>query len=645
MISVRAPGSDCEALDEYGAAQDVNAWTSLGYVAVGVLVADAVRRRRLLPVALLLALLSVLEGAGSVLFHGWPGDVSQWLHDVPFVAMLGLVAGAHLGRLTAAGLQRGAWIGGLGVLAVAGIVHPFASGAVNAVAGVLVALIVVTEVVARRRHLPAIVRAGLLALVVLAVAVYLLGRTDSPLCDPDSWAQLHGVWHLLTAFAVLVWADRGLAVAGPATGARILRNATDIAIGWLALSLVRGFHRSVDVTDRDLLPPRGAPTLIVANHGNGFVDPIVVAAAIHRLPRFIAKATLWKILPARFALDALAVLPVHRRADGDDPAANAAMFAASHEALRRHDMVAIFPEGTTGDRAHLDRVRSGAARIALGACDDGVAGIRIAPVGMAFESRVDTRTRASVTFGAPIDVDSFTGDATELTEVIRSRLAAVSPEFETVDEREQLRMAAAIELRAAHPRGAAPRFGAIVRRSAQIAAAPASQRAEVVDALARWALRAEMTGLGAEDLADGALRRGGGRIVAAALAVVLVGPLLVTATLVNLPALVLVRLGVASVRSTATKGTVRMLVGLLTIAATWITIAVLVADGWAILAALAVIGTISALALATWTWVVGGVTTLWAAARRHDRRQWLPALEAARDDVVAAVRAAADAPD
>jgi 1-acyl-sn-glycerol-3-phosphate acyltransferase len=641
VSAVRAPGSDCEALDDSGAAQDVNAWTSLGYVAVGLLVADAVRRQRLLPAALLLAFLAVLEGAGSVLFHGWPGDVSQWLHDVPFVAMLGLIAGVHVGRLAGVGLQRGAWLGGAGVLLVAGVLHPFASSAVNAVAGVLVGVIVVAEVVARRRGEPPIVRVGLLSLVAVAVVVYLLGRTDGPLCDPDSWAQLHGAWHLLTALAILVWADRGLAVAGPATGARILRNATDIGVGWLAVGLVRAFHRSVDVIDRHRLPPAGTPTLIVANHGNGFVDPIVVAAAIRRLPRFIAKATLWKILPARFALDALAVLPVHRRADGEDPAANAAMFAASHEALRRHDTVAIFPEGTTGDRAHLDRVKSGAARIALGARDDGVAGIRIAPIGMAFESRVDTRTRASVTFGEPIDVDSFVGDAGALTAEIQSRLAAVSPQFETVDEREQLRMAARIELRAGHPRGAAPTFGAVVRRSSQIAAAPADRRAAVVDALAHWALRAEMTGLGVDALADGALRSGARRIVAAIVAVVLLGPLLLTATLVNLPAIVLVRLGVAAVRSTATKGTVRMLVGFVAIAATWITVAVLAVDGWAILVALLAIAAISALALATWTWVVGGAVTVWGAIRRHDRRQWLPALEQARDQVVGAVRAAA----
>ena len=37
------------------------------------------------------------------------------------------------------------------------------------------------------------------------------GRSGSPLCDPDSVVQLHGAWHVLSALAVVVWADSLLA--------------------------------------------------------------------------------------------------------------------------------------------------------------------------------------------------------------------------------------------------------------------------------------------------------------------------------------------------------------------------------------------------------------------------------------------------
>ncbi len=50
--------------------------------------------------------------------------------------------------------------------------------------------------------------------------------------------------------------------------------------------------------------------------------------------------------------------------------------------------MAIFPEGTTGDRAGLDRVKSGAARIALGALPT-APDVVIVPIGMAYESKVE----------------------------------------------------------------------------------------------------------------------------------------------------------------------------------------------------------------------------------------------------------------
>ena len=37
----------------------------------------------------------------------------------------------------------------------------------------------------------------------IGAALNALGRTDAPLCDPDSLVQLHGAWHVLTA--ALLW--------------------------------------------------------------------------------------------------------------------------------------------------------------------------------------------------------------------------------------------------------------------------------------------------------------------------------------------------------------------------------------------------------------------------------------------------------
>ena len=44
------------------------------------------------------------------------------------------------------------------------------------------------------------------AFIAAALPAYVGGRTGSPLCDPDSSIQLHGVWHVLTAASALAFA-------------------------------------------------------------------------------------------------------------------------------------------------------------------------------------------------------------------------------------------------------------------------------------------------------------------------------------------------------------------------------------------------------------------------------------------------------
>ena len=79
--------------------------------------------------------------------------------------------------------------------------------------------------------------------------------------------------------------------------------------------------------------------------------------------------------------------------------------AAGGRAPRRRAWSGIFPEGTTHDRPQLAPIRTGAARIVLGAKEMGVEGITIVPVGLWFEDKVALRSRVLVRAGEPMDVD------------------------------------------------------------------------------------------------------------------------------------------------------------------------------------------------------------------------------------------------
>ena len=68
-------------------------------------------------------------------------------------------------------------------------------------------------------------------------------------------------------------------------------------VAWIARFASWLLFRRVEVVGIERYP-RDRPVLLVANHFNGFLDPVLIATALRRLPRFIAKAGLRKI-PAR----------------------------------------------------------------------------------------------------------------------------------------------------------------------------------------------------------------------------------------------------------------------------------------------------------------------------------------------------------
>jgi 1-acyl-sn-glycerol-3-phosphate acyltransferase len=130
--------------------------------------------------------------------------------------------------------------------------------------------------------------------------------------------------------------------------------------------LIRSFFRSVEVENRDGLPIR-TPAMVVASHRNGLVDGLLLMVAIRRYPRFLGKSTLFKIPPLWPLLKLAGVVPVFRAADGPSTQKNTATFAASRRILGDGGLIAVFPEGISHDALRLQTLRTGAARIALGA--------------------------------------------------------------------------------------------------------------------------------------------------------------------------------------------------------------------------------------------------------------------------------------
>ena len=99
-------------------------------------------------------------------------------------------------------------------------------------------------------------------------------------------------------------------------------RAGDRVMAVLARLLLRVFFRRIDVEGAARLP--AGPVLLVANHVNGLVDGLVLMAVLPRYPRFLGKATLYRILPLAPFLHLAGVVPVHRTTDAADRGSAAA---------------------------------------------------------------------------------------------------------------------------------------------------------------------------------------------------------------------------------------------------------------------------------------------------------------------------------
>ncbi|HEX8117189.1 MAG TPA: lysophospholipid acyltransferase family protein [Pyrinomonadaceae bacterium] len=193
------------------------------------------------------------------------------------------------------------------------------------------------------------------------------------------------------------------------------------------LFALRVFFRRIEVVGRSRVPREGA-CLFVLNHPNALVDPAFLLCYAPRRVSFLAKSPLFRMPVVGFLLRALDSIPVYRRQDetGDTAALNRKTFERAADLLRRGGTIAICPEGASHSEPYLLPLKSGAARIALGAVSVGERGkvkgegdenlsplplplspidLKIVPAVLYYTAKTTFRSGALLYFGEPIPVE------------------------------------------------------------------------------------------------------------------------------------------------------------------------------------------------------------------------------------------------
>lgn len=206
---------------------------------------------------------------------------------------------------------------------------------------------------------------------------------------------------------------------------RLLRKLIKIALFF--------FFKEIVVSGKKNMLHQG-PLIIVANHPNTLMDPLIIASIMKQQIGFLGNAGLFSNPFLGHLLKYFNVIPVFRKKDianGEKPN-NKYSFSKCHDYLNKKGTILIFPEGSSYYELKLREIKTGTARIALSyeSLQGLNSNLKILPIALDYSDAIQFRSMVSVTIDEPISVQNYKKRYLEneidgvlkLTETIREKL-------------------------------------------------------------------------------------------------------------------------------------------------------------------------------------------------------------------------------
>ncbi len=177
---------------------------------------------------------------------------------------------------------------------------------------------------------------------------------------------------------------------------------------------VRTFFRSIVIRNKEVIPAKG-PLLVLANHPSTFMDPIVIATILNREVYFLGKGQLFKSKLAKWLLPKFNIIPVYRKQD--DPSQmskNQETFEKCFQHLEKGGAILMFPEGISITERKLRPIKTGAARIVLGAEEKNnfQLGVHIVNIGLNYSDPHKFNRDLFINIHKPITVANYKAEYT-----------------------------------------------------------------------------------------------------------------------------------------------------------------------------------------------------------------------------------------
>jgi 1-acyl-sn-glycerol-3-phosphate acyltransferase len=202
---------------------------------------------------------------------------------------------------------------------------------------------------------------------------------------------------------------------------------------------LRGYFRKIIIEGKSNIP-KNCPIILVANHQNALIDPLLLATHTNLKPYFLTRASVFKNPIAAKLLGWIRMLPVYRVRDGFSTIQqNQKTFDHTFEVLRANGTIIIFAEGGHSLIRNLRPLSKGFTRIAFGLKEkypekDPV----ILPVALDYSAHRRSGSRVRITFGRPIQVDMPASKSGQLTKAVEAALSKLVVTIPSMDYQEKL---------------------------------------------------------------------------------------------------------------------------------------------------------------------------------------------------------------
>lgn len=202
-----------------------------------------------------------------------------------------------------------------------------------------------------------------------------------------------------------------------------MKDLINFILRFLIKVALHGYFYKIKIVGKENIP-KGTPIILVCNHQNALIDPLLLATHTRLKPYFLTRASVFQNSLAAKLLDYIRMLPVYRVRDGISTIhQNQLTFDKTHEVLRRNGTVIIFAEGSHSHIRNVRPLMKGFTRMAFGFKEKYPDGEPvILPVGINYSAPMRSGSRVFISFGKPIPVDMPNSQSGKLNKTVENVL-------------------------------------------------------------------------------------------------------------------------------------------------------------------------------------------------------------------------------